>query len=160
MKKGDYMVNRNSFLEITKCIVGISLFLVLSIVFYDLILRLHYFYLFITIPMLFLFITITLENIIIMFFQISKIIFGRNDNTEVSEFIEKSIRKVKNISKYVLIGVFTALLTSVMILDIILCVVFEKYILVALSIVIWVLLYYMLFTEVIKMIKKEIRLQI
>ncbi len=152
------MINRNSFLEITKCIVNISIFLVLSIVFYELILRLHYFYLFITIPMLFLFITITLENIIIMFFQISKLIFGRNDNTEVSDFIEKSIKKVKSISKYTLIGVFTALLTSVMILDIILCVVFEKYILVALSIVIWVLLYYMLFTEVIKMIKREIRL--
>ena len=152
------MINRNSFLEITKCIVNISIFLVLSIVFYELILRLHYFYLFITIPMLFLFITITLENIIIMFFQISKLIFGRNDNTEVSDFIEKSIKKVKSISKYTLIGVFTALLTSVMILDIILCVVIEKYILVALSIVIWVLLYYMLFTEVIKMIKREIRL--
>lgn len=152
------MINRNSFLEITKCIVNISIFLVLSIVFYELILKLHYFYLFITIPMLFLFITITLENIIIMFFQISKLIFGRNDNTEVSDFIEKSIKKVKSISKYTLIGVFTALLTSVMILDIILCVVFEKYILVALSIVIWVLLYYMLFTEVIKMIKREIRL--
>ena len=140
------MINRNSFLEITKCIVNISIFLVLSIVFYEIILIIHYLYLFITIKILFLFITITLENIIIMFFQISKLIFGRNDNTEVSDFIEKSIKKVKSISKYTLIGVFTALLTSVMILDIILCVVFEKYILVALSIVIWVLLYYMLFT--------------
>lgn len=152
------MINRNSFLEITKCIVSISIFLVLSIVFYELILKMHYFYLFITIPMLFLFITITLENIIIMFFQISKLIFGRNDNTEISEFIDNAIKKVKNICNYTLIGIFTALLTSVMILDIILCVVFEKYVLVALSIVIWVLLYYMLFTEVIKMIKKEIRL--
>ena len=96
--------------------------------------------------MLFLFITITLENIIIMFFQISKLIFGRNDNTEISEFIDNAIKKVKNICNYTLIGIFTALLTSVMILDIILCVVFEKYVLVALSIVIWVLLYYMLFT--------------
>lgn len=93
-----------------------------------------------------------------MFFQISKLIFGRNDNTEISEFIDNAIKKVKNICNYTLIGIFTALLTSVMILDIILCVVFEKYVLVALSIVIWVLLYYMLFTEVIKMIKKEIRL--
>ena len=152
------MINRNSFLEITKCIVSISIFLVLSIVFYELILKMHYFYLFITIPMLFLFITITLENIIIMFFQISKLIFGRNDNTEISEFIDKAIKKVKKICNYTLIGVFTALLTSVMILDIILCVVFEKYLLVALSIVIWVLLYYILFTEEFKMIKKEIRL--
>ena len=74
------------------------------------------------------------------------------------ENTELLVTKVKNICNYTLIGIFTALLTSVMILDIILCVVFEKYVLVALSIVIWVLLYYMLFTEVIKMIKKEIRL--
>jgi ABC-type transport system involved in Fe-S cluster assembly fused permease/ATPase subunit len=108
--------------------------------------------------MLFLSLTIVLECIIKLLLVIVSLIFGRNDNDEVNEFIEKGIKGVSNLTKYVLIGIFAALLFSLMVLDIIICVFYEKYILVALSIVIWILLYYILFRVIVKMIRKEIRL--
>lgn len=149
---------RNKLISITTSIVCITIFLIGFLVFNQLLIILNYYYLFVTIPMLFLLGTLVLENIIILFLNITSLVFGRNDNDDVNEFIEKAIKKIKNISKYVLIGVFTALLSSVMILDIILCVIFEKYILVAISIVVWILLYYILFSVIVKMIRKEIRL--
>lgn len=156
---GDNMdFKRNKLLRITLNIVGITLFLLLSLVFYKLLIQLHYYYLFITIPMLFLSLTVIVECIIRLLLIIISLIFGRNDNDEVNEFIETAIKKVSNLTKYVLIGIFAALLFSIMVLDITLCVFYEKYILVALSIVIWILLYYILFRVIVKMIRKEIRL--
>ena len=156
---GDNMdFKRNKLLRITLNIVGITLFLLLSLVFYKLLIQLHYYYLFITIPMLFLSLTVIVECIIRLLLIIVSLIFGRNDNDEVNEFIENAIKKVSNLTKYVLIGIFAALLFSIMVLDITLCVFYEKYILVALSIVIWILLYYILFRVIVKMIRKEIRL--
>lgn len=156
---GDNMdFKRNKLLRITLNIVGITLFLLLSLFFYKLLIQLHYYYLFITIPMLFLSLTVIVECIIRLLLIIVSLIFGRNDNDEVNEFIENAIKKVSNLTKYVLIGIFAALLFSIMVLDITLCVFYEKYILVALSIVIWVLLYYILFRVIVKMIRKEIRL--
>ena len=149
---------RNKLVRITTSIVGITLFLIIYIVIYKLLLKLNYYYLFITIPMLFLSLTIVLECIIKLLLVIVSLIFGRNDNDEVNEFIEKGIKGVSNLTKYVLIGIFAALLFSLMVLDIIICVFYEKYILVALSIVIWILLYYILFRVIVKMIRKEIRL--
>ena len=156
---GDNMdFKRNKLLRITLNIVGITLFLLLSLVFYKLLIQLHYYYLFITIPMLFLSLTVIVECIIRLLLIIVSLIFGRNDNDEVNEFIENSIKKVSNLTKYVLIGIFATLLFSIMVLDITLCVFYEKYVLVALSIVIWILLYYILFRVIVKMIRKEIRL--
>ena len=62
------------------------------------------------------------------------------------------------IYKYTLIGIFIALITSVMILDIMLCVTFENYFLLTISIVIWILLYYLIFRIIVGVIKKEISL--
>lgn len=149
---------RNKLIRITTSIVCITIFIIGFILLNQLLIKLNYFYLFVTIPMLFLCGILSLENIIILFLNIISLIFGRNDNNDVNDFIEKSIKTIKSISKYILIGIFTALLSSIMILDIILCIIFEKYILVAISIVIWILLYYILFSVVVKMIKKEIRL--
>lgn len=149
---------RNKLIRITTSIVCITIFIIGFILLNQLLIKLNYFYLFVTIPMLFLCGILSLENIIILFLNIISLIFGRNDNNDVNDFIEKSIKAIKSISKYILIGIFTALLSSIMILDIILCIIFEKYILVAISIVIWILLYYILFSVVVKMIKKEIRL--
>lgn len=156
---GDNMdFKRNKLFRITSNIVGITIFLLLSLIFYKMLIEMHYYYLFITIPMLFLSLTVIAQCVLRLLLLIVSLIFGRNDNDEVNEFIEKSIKKVSSITKYVLIGIFAALLFSIMVLDIILCVFYEKYVLVALSIVVWILLYYILFRIIVKMIRKEIRL--
>ena len=62
---------------------------------------------------------------------------------------------VNRITKYSLIGLFLTFLTSVMILDIILCINKEKYTLVAISIVVWVLLHTLLFKNIIELVRSE-----
>ncbi len=156
---GDNMeFKRNKLLRMAFNIAGITVFSVLSLYFYKLLIELHYFYLFVTIPMLFLSITIVFECIIRLFLLIFSLLFGQNGNDEVNDYIENVIKKVGNLTKYVLIGIFAALLFSIMVLDIVLCVFYEKYVLVALSIVVWIMLYYALFRVIVKLIKKEIRL--
>ena len=146
---------------------GLSLFVyILSNIFYifgiailyKLLFRLYYYYLFVIIPTLFLLTTLTIVNFIKIIFVISSMIFSRNDNSEVNNTLKKGYAYINRTCKYVLIGIFAALLTSIMILDIILCVRKGMYILVSISIVIWILLYYILFQVIVKMIKKEIRL--
>lgn len=149
---------RNKVLNITLNIVVITFFLMCFVINYQLLIELKYYYLFVTLPMLFLSLIMILSSIIKLLLIISSLIFGRHDNDEVSEYIEKIIKKVNNLTKYILIGIFTTLLTSVMILDIILCVAHDKYLLVALSIVVWILLYYILFKQIVRIIRKEIRL--
>lgn len=149
---------RNKLLSITLNIVIITIFLLAFVINTQLLLELKYYYLFVTIPMLFLCLTMIISSVIKLLLVISSLIFGRHDNDEVNEYIEKIINKINDLTKYVLIGIFTTLLTSVMVLDIILCVLNEKYLLVALSIVVWILLYYILFRQIVKIIRKEIRL--
>lgn len=149
---------RNKLLSITLNIVIITIFLLTFVINTQLLLELKYYYLFVTIPMLFLCLTMIISSVIKLLLVISSLIFGRHDNDEVNEYIEIIINKINDLTKYVLIGIFTTLLTSVMVLDIILCVLNEKYLLVALSIVVWILLYYILFRQIIKVIRKEIRL--
>ena len=149
---------RNKLLSITLNIVIITIFLLAFVINTQLLLELKYYYLFITIPILFLCLTIIISSGLKLLRLISSLIFGRHDNDEVNEYIEKIINKINDLTKYVLIGIFTTLLTSVMVLDIILCVLNEKYLLVALSIVVWILLYYILFRQIVKIIRKEIRL--
>jgi hypothetical protein len=149
---------RNKLLSITLNIVIITIFLLAFVINTQLLLELKYYYLFVTIPMLFLCLTMIISSVIKLLLVISSLIFGRHDNDEVNEYIEKIINKINDLTKYVLIGIFTTLLTSVMVLDIILCVLNEKYLLVALSIVVWILLYYILFRQIVKLIRKEIRL--
>ena len=156
---GDIMfLKRNKLLRITLNIVGITLFSMLSLVTYQTLVEIQYYYLFIIIPMLFLSLTLIIECLIRLLLLIVSLIFGRNGNEEINDFIENSIKQVNRLTKYVLIGIFAALLFSIMVLDIILCVFHEKYTLVALSIVVWILLYYVLFRVIVKMIKKEIKL--
>lgn len=149
---------RNKLLSITLNIVIITIFLLAFVINTQLLLELKYYYLFVTIPMLFLCLTMIISSVIKLLLVISSLIFGRHDNDEVNEYIEIIINKINDLTKYVLIGIFTTLLTSVMVLDIILCVLNEKYLLVALSIVVWILLYYILFRQIVKIIRKEIRL--
>lgn len=149
---------RNKILNISFYIVTIIISLTASIVLYQLLVKLHYFFLFITIPMLFLFIALGLTNIIKTILTLVSMIFGRNGNDEVIEFINASLANINRLCKYTFIGIFFALLTSVMILDIIFCVNKEEYTFMAISVIVWILMYYLLFKVIIKMIKKEIRL--
>ncbi len=125
---------------------------------YKFLFNLHYYYLFVTIPTLFLFITLTIVNFIKIILVIISSIFGRNDNSEVNNSLNRCLAYLNRTCKYVLIGIFTALLTSIMVLDVIFCVRKEMYLLLSLSIVVWILLYYILFRVIVKMIRKEIRL--
>ncbi len=149
---------RNKIINITLYIISIVLYLTISIILYRLLITLHYFYLFIIIPMLFLFITLCITNMIKTILTLVSMIFGRNGNDEVLDYIENKIKGTNKLCKYTLIGIFITLLTSIMILDVIYCINKDKYTFVAISIVIWVLLYYLLFKIIIKMIRKEIRL--
>lgn len=149
---------RHKFKLITGYIAVITIFFVLSIIFYNLLLTTNKFYLFIVIPLLFLSISTSLFNLLKLLFTIVSFMFSKNDNDEVLKSINKRIYEINQLYKYTLIGIFIALLTTVMILDIIVCVTFEKFNLLAISIVIWILLYYSIFYIIVKIVKKQISL--
>lgn len=147
---------RHKFKLITGYIAVITIFFVLSIIFYNLLLTTNKYYLFIVIPLLFLSISTSLFNLLKLLFTIVSFMFSKNDNDEVLKSINKRIYEINQLYKYTMIGIFIALLTTVMILDIIVCVTFEKFNLLAISIVIWILLYYSIFYIIIKIVKKQI----
>lgn len=149
---------RYQFKLVTSYIATITIFFVLSIYFYRLLLITNHYYLFTVIPILFLSITICIFNLIKLLLTIVSFIFGRHDNDETVKSINNKIYSVNQLYKYTLIGIFLTLLTTVMILDIILCVTFEQYILLSISIVIWILLYYVIFYIIIRIVKKQISL--
>lgn len=149
---------RHKFKLITGYIAVITIFFVLSIIFYNLLLTTNKYYLFIVIPLIFLSISTSLFNLLKLLFTIVSFMFSKNDNDEVLKSINKRIYEINQLYKYTLIGIFIALLTTVMILDIIVCVTFEKFNLLAISIVIWILLYYSIFYIIVKIVKKQISL--
>ena len=149
---------RHKFKLITGYIAVITIFFVLSIIFYNLLLTTNKYYLFIVIPLLFLSISTSLFNLLKLLFTIVSFMFSKNVNDEVLKSINKRIYEINQLYKYTLIGIFIALLTTVMILDIIVCVTFEKFNLLAISIVIWILLYYSIFYIIVKIVKKQISL--
>jgi len=153
------MSNKGTKLKlITGYIAITTIFFVLSIYLYNLLLIANKYYLFIVIPILFFSISTGLINLFKIIFTIISLIFDRNDNDEVPKFINKVIYNTNQLYKYILIAIFLSLLTSVMILDIILCVTFEQYVLLSISIVIWILLYYLIFLIIISIVKKRISL--
>ena len=125
---------------------------------YQLLFNLHYYFLFVTIPILFLLVTLGITTIFKLIFTLCEISFVKKADDDVKDFFIAADEYTTRICKYVLIGIFMTLLFSLMVLDIILCVNKSKYILLSISIVIWILLYYLLFTSVVKLIKKEIRI--
>lgn len=149
---------RHKLKLVTGYIAVITIFFVLSIVFYNLLLTVNKYYLFIILPILFLSISTTLFNLLKLIFTIVSFAFCKNDNDEVLKSINKRIYEINQLYKYTLIGIFIALLTTVMILDIIVCVTFEEYTLLAISIVVWILLYYSIFYVIIKIVRKQISL--
>lgn len=156
---GDIMSNKTTRLKlITGYIAIVTILFVISIYLYKLLLITDKYYLFIVIPILFMCVATGLFNLTKLILTIVTMVFDRNDNDEVPKFMNKVIYGINQLYKYTLIGIFIALLTSVMILDIILCVTFEQFFLLAISIVIWILLYYLIFHIIVGVIKKEINL--
>ena len=156
---GDIMNNKGTKLKlITGYIASVTIFFVLSLYLYKLLLITNIYYLFIVIPILFMSVSTGLLNLIKLILTIVIFIFDRNDNDEVPNFINKVIYNLNQLYKYILIGIFLTLLTTVMILDIILCITFEQYVLLSISIVIWILLYYLIFHIIIAIVKKRISL--
>ena len=149
---------RHKFKLLTGYIAVITIFFILSIIFYNLLLTANKYYLFIIVPLLFLSISTSLFNLLKLLFTIVSFAFSKNDNDEVLKVISKKIYDINQFYKYTLIGIFLSLLTTVMILDIIVCVTFEKFNLLAISIVIWILLYYSIFYIIIKIVKRQINL--
>lgn len=156
---GDIMSNKSTKLKlITGYIAIITILFVVSIYLYKLLLITNKYYLFILLPILFMSVATGLFNLVKLILTIVTMIFDRNDNDEIPKFMNKVMYNINQLYKYTLIGVFIALLTSVMILDIMLCVTFEQFFLLAISIVIWILLYYLIFHIIVGIIKKEINL--
>lgn len=151
-------LKRNKILNITFYTISIIIYLFISYFIYKLLTIVPFYYLFILIPSLFLFCTLLLVNIIKTILTIVSMVFGRNDNDEINDYIYRLISKINQLCKYILIAIFISLLTSVMILDLIYCLNKEKYTFAAISIVIWVLSYYLLFSNIVKMIRKQIRI--
>ena len=92
-KKGDFMeLKRNKILNITFYIISIIFYTIISYFIYKLLVAVSYYYLFILIPLLFLFCTLNIINIVKMLLTIVQMVFGRNDNNEVSDYIDKLIK--------------------------------------------------------------------
>lgn len=154
---GEYMENRNEILNITMYVISLIVYLLFLYLIYNLLFSLPLFYLFITIPSFFLFVILILNNLIKMILTLVKVIFGKKDNTEVRDFVYGGIKYVNKVSEYSLFGIFITMLLSLMTLDIYICVFEEAYVLLSVSIVIWILMYYFLFKGIIERIKMRVR---
>ena len=148
---------RNKILLITTYVICFLLYLIASIISYVSVFSLNHYYLFITIPLTILFITLTIHNFIKLILIIISLIYGRNGNSDTSDKIEDMIIGSNQTCKYIIIAIFITLLSSVVILDVAFCIFKEKYMFLGLSIVVWILLYYLLFKNIIEMIRKEIK---
>lgn len=151
-------IRRGKVITITSYVISIIIYLIIAISLYTSLIQLHYLYLFITIPLLFLFFSLIIFTFIKIFLMAISLMFDKNENDDIELSIMKRLNDTNRIFKYVLIGIFIALLTSVMILHIAFCISKGRIEFTAISIVIWVLLYYLIFIKIVKMIKKEIRL--
>mgnify|MGYP003306276340 CR=1 FL=1 len=87
---------RHKFKLITGYIAVITIFFVLSIIFYNLLLTTNKYYLFIVIPLLFLSISTSLFNLLKLLFTIVSFMFSKNDNDEVLKSINKRIYEIKD----------------------------------------------------------------
>ena len=148
-------VSRNKILSITFYIVCILVYVFASFVFYNLLFKLNYYLLVITIPALLLFLSLAISSTMKLLIIVFSMIFGRNDNNEALDYANDLMNYVNRIERYVLFGIFLAFLSSIMILDIILCAIKEKYTLVSLSIVVWIILHYLLFKNIITLVRNE-----
>ena len=106
--------------------------------------KLTTYYVVLLIPMLILFLILTVSLNIKIVLSIIELIFGQNDNDEVTDKLNSYRRNINNIVEYSLMILFAILLVIIMILDILLCIKKKKYILLGVSILIWLALIYSL----------------
>ena len=126
-----------------------------SYVFYNALFELNYRFLILTIPALLLFLSLAISSTMKLLVIVFSMVFSRNDNTEVLEYTTALLDYINRIERYVLFGIFLVFLSSIMILDIILCAKKEQYTLISLSVVVWIFLHYLLFKNIINLVKNE-----
>ena len=148
-------MSRNKLLSVTFYIICILAYVFASYVSYNLLFELNYYLLILTIPSLLLFLSLAVSSTMKLLIIVFSMIFGQNDNTEVNEYSAALINYINRIERYVLFGLFLAFLSSIMIYDIILCAKKEQYTLISFSIVIWIFLHYLLFKNIINLVKNE-----
>lgn len=90
-------------------------------------------YLFIAIPLLVLVIILMLNNIIKMLSLLCLLPIKNK-----SYLIEQIVEKTNKLTTYSVVGVFISLLTSVIILDIYICIKIGKYILAVIAVIVWI----------------------
>ena len=148
-------MKRNKAVLMTFYVVSIIIYCLVAAIFYRFILLAKPYFLLVLIPCMLLFTILFLSSFIKLIIIVISMVFGRNGNDEVNVGADKVLKTVNKITRYSLIGLFLTFLTSIMILDIILCVNKEKYTLVAISIVVWILLHTLLFKNIIELIRSE-----
>lgn len=148
-------MKRSRALLMTFYIGCIVIYCLATIRCYTLMTSVHPYFLLVLIPTLILFLILFLSTFIKMLIIFFSFVFGRNGNDEVNEKADRGLIKINQITKFSLIALFIAFLTTIMILDVILCINREKYTLVAISIVIWILLHILLFRQIIDLIRNE-----
>ena len=148
-------MKRSKALMMTFYVVCILLYCLTTAICYKLMISIRPYFLFIIIPLLLLFLILFLSTFSKMCLIIFSSVFGKNGNDEVNDGADKALIQINKFTKYSLIALFITFLTTVMILDIILCVNKEKYTLLAISIVVWILLHTLIFREIIILIRNE-----
>ena len=148
-------MKRNKTVLMTFYVVSIIIYCLVAAIFYRFLLLAKPYFLFVLIPCLLLFTLLFLSSFSKLIVIVVSMVFGRNGNDEVNEKADDIVILINKITKYSLIGLFLTFLTSIMILDIILCINKEKYTLVAISIVVWVLLHTLLFKNIIDLVRSE-----
>ncbi len=148
-------MKRSKALMMTFYVVCILLYCLTTAICYKLMISIRPYFLFIIIPLLLLFLILFLSTFSKMCLIILSSVFGKNGNDEVNDGADKALIQINKFTKYSLIALFITFLTTVMILDIILCVNKERYTLLAISIVVWILLHTLIFREIIILIRNE-----
>ncbi len=150
-------INRDEKLNIIFYIISIITYLIISVILYLTLYRINPYYLFVAIPSLFLFIILTINNLIKTILTILLMGLNKHGNYTSVEKMERAINVINDMTKSALVATFISLLTSIMILDITLCLYRDKILLLSLSLVGWFLIYYFIFDLIIYKIKLNAR---
>lgn len=137
-------MKRKNILSIIFDITSILIYSLISLWLFDTIKTLNIYYTLSITPLFIITIILAINHTIKFFFSVIVMIFGRNDNTEVTDNLLSKQLKINNIIRITLVIIFLIQLFITMILDIILCITKEKYLLLSFSLVVWILLIYFL----------------
>lgn len=151
------MNKRNEVLNITFYIITITICMFIGIVLFLYLYKMNTYYLFIAIPMLFLSLILTISNFIKIILTLLLMGLRKNGNFTTVDLMYRIIDGVNKVTKNILIAIFVSLLTSVMILDVALCLYKDKINLLSYSLIMWILIYYFLYDFIRYKIKKDIR---